>query len=523
MRARTPAARALEFFRRFLTHVQGPLAGQPLVLARWQRDRIIRPLFDTLQPGGRRRFRTCFVTCPRKQGKSTLASALGLFLLYCDGEPGAEIVSAASDRAQAAIVFDAARRMVEASSALRDMTLVYRRELFVPSTGSRFRVVSSDAPRQHGLNLSGAIIDELHAHKDRRLFDALTTATGARPQPLTFIISTATDDPHSIMAEMYDYATKVRDGVVPDDSFLPIVFSAGPEDDPWSEDTWYLCNPALNDFRDLAEFRIAAQQAREIPGRQASFRTLYLNQMFAGGESRWLALASWDACTGSAEAQGGDFEQGGAISVSPRRAFIGLDLSTTIDLSALIIVLPTEDGYEIKAEFWCPADHIAERSRRDRVPYEVWVKQGHLTATPGNTVDYTVIESRLHALMTAYDVVEIAVDPWNARDLVTRLQRDGLPAVEVPQTMSNLTSASKALETLVLSRKLQHDGHPVLRWNVSNAVADVDGNGNLKPSKKRSVERIDGVSALVTALARALVDPATTSVYDTRPPIFVDL
>jgi phage terminase large subunit-like protein len=212
---------------------------------------------------------------------------------------------------------------------------------------------------------------------------------------------------------------------------------------------------------------------------------------------------------------------GAAISLSPRRAFLGLDLSTTTDLSALVCLLPEGDGYQVKAEFWCPADHIAERSRRDRVPYALWVDQGYLHATPGNVIDYSAIEARLHQVMAEYEVVEIGVDPWNARQLVAKLQGDGLPAVEVPQTMANLTSASKALETLILSGKLHHDGHPILRWNVSNAVADVDGNGNTKASKKRSVERIDGVSALCTALARALV--VTGSVYESRDPVLVEL
>ena len=187
-----------------------------------------------------------------------------------------------------------------------------------------------------------------------------------------------------------------------------------------------------------------------------------------------------------------------------------------------MILLPTDDGYDVRAEFWCPADFIAERSRADRVPYELWVKQGYLTATQGNVVDYSAIEARIHALMAELDVVELAVDPWNARGLVAKLQQDGVPAVEVAQTMANLTSASKELEKLVLSRRLHHDGHPVLRWNISNAVADVDGNGNVKPSKKRSHERIDGVSALVTALARALVH-AGPSVYETRAPMLVDI
>jgi phage terminase large subunit-like protein len=248
-----------------------------------------------------------------------------------------------------------------------------------------------------------------------------------------------------------------------------------------------------------------------------------LNQWFTAVEARWLSLEAWDACQPGLRAPQSDSDEGGRyVGIPPKRAFLGLDLSTTTDLTALVILLPDgQNGYDVKAEFWCPADHLAERSRRDRVPYQLWSEQGYLHATPGNVVDYSAIEVRLHVLMREYEVVEVGVDPWNARGLVAKLQADGIPAVEVAQTMANLTSASKALETLVLSGKLRHDGQPILRWCVSNAVVDTDGNGNLKPSKKRSAERIDGVSALVTALARALV--VTGSVYEGRAPILVDL
>jgi phage terminase large subunit-like protein len=525
LRARTPSARFAEFCRRFLVHGQGPLAGQALALARWQRDRIIRPLFDTRSQDGRRVYRTCYVTVPRKNGKSTLASAIALYLLYADREPGAEIVAAASDRAQASIVFDAARRMVEAAPALADMTLIYRRELVVPSTGSRFRVISSDAPRQHGLNLSAAIIDELHAHQSRELFDALTTATGARPQPVTFIITTAGADPHHIAAEVHDYAVKVRDGVIPDPTFLPVIYAAPADADPWDERVWFACNPALDDFRSLEEFRTAARQAKEVPGREAAFRRLYLNQWGAAIEQRWLSLPAWDACASAAAPPGATIAGGAATLIPPRaRAFVGLDLSTTTDLTALALVAPDgAGGYAVAVDFFCPADTIADRERRDRVPYATWASQGHLQPTPGNVVDYSHVEARVRELVQSYDVVEIACDPWNARDLLVRLQRDvPCPVVEVPQTMIHLTGASKALEKLILSQRLRHDGNPVLRWCVSNAVADVDGNGNVKPSKKRSRERIDGVSALVTALSRALLDPGA-SVYESRGPLVVDL
>ncbi len=528
LRAKTPAGRVLEFFRHHLVHVKGELAGQPLVLAPWQRTQIITPLFNSRRPDGLRQYRTCYATMPRKQGKSMLASATALYLLYADGEPGAEIVSAAADREQAAVTFDTARAMVEASPTLRALTKVYRRELVVPATGSRYKVISSEAYSKHGLNLSACVIDELHAWPSRDLYDVLTTSMGARRQPLTFIITTAGTDEHSIAAEVQRYAEQVRDRVIEDPTFLGIIYAAPADADPWDEAVWRVCNPALGDFRNLDEMRQAARHAKEVPGREPAFRQLYLNQWGTAAASRWLSLEAWDACAQPVNRVDGNSgparaELSADVARNSRRAFLGLDLSTTTDLTALAILLPDEDGtYELWVEFWAPQDNLDLRERRDRVPYRLWAQQGHLTATPGNIVDETAVEARIHALMAELDVAEVGVDPWNAKKLVARLQQDGVPAFEVPQTMANLTSASKALEMLILSRRLRHDGNPVMRWCVSNAVADVDGNGNLKPSKKRSHERIDGVSALVTALARAVVHQGP-SIYDTQPPMLVDL
>jgi phage terminase large subunit-like protein len=490
-------------------------------VAPWQRRELITPIFGTFGKDGRRQYRTAFVSLPRRNGKSSIAAGIALYLLVADDEPGSYVVSAAANREQARVVFDVAAKMVEASPALSAMCQVYRGEIVIPSTGSRYKVLSRDSKPQHGMDLHGVIVDELHAHRDADLYRVLTSSTGSRRQPLTFVITTASSDVHSIAAEVYTYSEQVRTGVLTDPSWFSVVYAAPPDADPWSEATWRACNPALRSgFRSLDELRTAARQAQAVPAREATFRTLYLNQWFTAVESRWLDLGAWDRLSASRTQS---FEAA-AMSVSPsRRVFLGLDLSTTTDLTALVLLLPRDDGdgYDVRAEFWVPADSIAQRSHQDRVPYVLWSEQGHLHATPGNTVDYSAIEKRLHELMAEYEVVELAVDPWNARGFIAQLQADGVPAVPVEQTVRNLSSAAKELERLVLAGQLHHDGHPIARWCVSNAVADVDGNGNLKPSKKRSTERIDFVSALVTALARALV--VTGSVYEGRDPVLVDL
>jgi phage terminase large subunit-like protein len=517
LRSKTPSARVVEFCRRFLTHVKGSRAGTPLMLARWQVDGIIRPLFDTRLPDGRRQYRTCYVTMPRKQGKSTLGAAAALYLLYADGERGGEIVSAAADTDQAAIVFDVAASMVQASPALRDLTQIYRRELVVPSTGSRYRVISAEAGTKHGMNLSAAVCDELHVWTSRELYDVLTTSTGAREQPLLVILTTAGDDEHGICAEVHRHAERVRDGIIADPTLLPIIYAAPEDADPWDEDVWRACNPALGTFRSLDEMSAAARHAKEVPGREASFRRFYLNQWGTASEARWLPMDRWDACATPVD----------RAALRGRRCIVGVDLSTTTDLSALVALFPdAAGGYDVLADFFVPHDYLAVRARTDRVPYPLWVQQGHLTATPGNVIDYAVIERRLHDLVEVdgFDVVAVAVDPWNAKGLIAKLQGDGVPAVEVGQTMANLSGAAKELERLVLARQLRHGGHPVLRWCASNVVVDTDANGNIRPSKRRSGERmrIDGISALVTGLARASVAVDTTSsVYDERDMRFV--
>ena len=501
---KTPSERFREFCVRFLRHQQGPLAGKPVILADWQMA-IVSQLLDTVNDKGLRKYREAFITLARRNGKTVLCACLALFELYY-GEEGGEIIGAAGDRAQAMLAYTTARKMVEACPELAQVTQIYIRQLVVPCRmNSTYRVVSSDAPRQHGINVSFALIDELHAHKNRQLYDALRTGTGSRAQPIIMVVSTATDDPHSVMAEMYRYACQVRDGVIADETFLPVIHSAPLEADPFNEATWALANPALGTFRDLDEFRIYARQAKEIPGRMASFRALYLNQMFSGADKRWLALDQWDACQVDTQEDW-----------TGQRVFVGLDLSATTDLTAMVLLKPDgEGGYDVRAEYWAPEDTIKLRTARDHVPYQVWHEMGRLRVTPGNSVDYSFVEARLREVCAEMDVAEIAFDPWNARGMTSKLLGEGFPIVEVQQSYLNLTDAAKTLERMILSRALRHDGHPILRWNVSNTVANLDAQGNIMPSKKRSYERIDGVSALVTALARALVDTGA-SVYESR-------
>lgn len=254
-----------------------------------------------------------------------------------------------------------------------------------------------------------------------------------------------------------------------DPSVLAAIYEAPEAPDPWSEPTWRACNPALADFRSFMEFKTAARHAQEVPGREGAFRRLYLNQWITQQDHPWIALEAWDRCQTARPAD-----------LAGRRAFVGVDLASVGDLTAIVVLLADDDGgFTVAPQFFCPAATVAERSRKDRAPYDLWVKQGVLTATEGAVLDVGVIRARLFALMTEYQVVEIAADPWNLRDRIAEWQRDGLPIVPVEQTMTSLTTAAKAFEALVLSGRLRHDGNPVLRWCVSNCCIDTDSNGNI--------------------------------------------
>jgi phage terminase large subunit-like protein len=484
-----------------LTHAKGVFGGKPFNLRPWQL-RILKQLFKKRRDGSRQ-YRTCLLMLPRKNGKTELAAAIALYGLLADGEMGAEVYSAASDKDQAGLVFGVAAQMVRNSVDLLtrcDLVDSMKRIVHRPS-GSFYRAISAEAYSKHGFNASMVIYDELHAAPSRDLYDVLSTSMGARRQPLLLVISTAGYDRHSILWELYSHAKKVQENPALDPTFLPILYEA-PADAEWThERVWKKANPALGDFRSLEEMRIACARAKEIPAQENTFRRLYLNQ-WTEQASRWIRVAAWDACRVESQPLDG------------RRAFLGLDLSSTKDLTALVGVFPTDDGFDVRTQVFMPDLNILERVTRDRVPYDQWQREGWLIVTPGNVIDYERVRQEILAWARRYDVREIAYDPWNATDLMQRLQdQDGLTCVPMRQGFAALSAPTKALETAVLSKRLRHDGHPVLRWNLSNVAVETDALGNLKLSKKVSTERIDAAVALVMALDRMERDHTATPSY----------
>lgn len=495
------------FFESMLHHSKGEWAGKPFKLMEWQRDEIIRPLFGWKRADGTRKYRRAYIELPRKNGKSTLASGLALYLLMADGEMGAEVYSAAADKDQAAIVFDEAKAMVESSPALMKRAEVYKRSLTVPSTRSFYRVLSADAFTKHGLNAHAIIFDELHAQPNRDLFDVLNTSTGARRQPLMVMITTAGFDRDSVCWEQHEYARQILSGVIEDDSYFAYVAAADAADDWTDPAVWRRSNPGMGvtvkgDY--LAE---EAKRAAQIPAYQNTFRRLHLNQ-WTQQETRWLSLEAWDKGSGPI-----DWNLFGGA-----ECYGGLDLASTSDMAAFVLDFPSDDGrHAWKAHFWAPEDKLIERARRDRVPYDAWSRDGYLTVTPGNVTDYDWIIRDIEGLSEIYNIREIAFDRWGAFQVSQKLEGLGLTMVGFGQGYVSMASPMKELLRLALDGQIRHGGNPIMRWMADNMVIEQDAAGNVKPSKKKSREKIDGMVAGVMALDRAIrheVKP--TSIYEAR-------
>lgn len=487
----TAAARAVRLVNQ-LTHTKGPFAQQPFNLRPWQ-TKIVHQLFKT-RKDGLRQYRTCLLMLPRKNGKSELAAALAIYFLLFDGEIGGEVYCAAADKDQAALVFNVAAQMLRNDPELEAQVEIIdsQKRIVHRKSGSFLRAISAEAYSKHGFNASVVIYDELHAAPNRELWDVLSTSQGARLQPLMIAITTAGYDRHSILWELYSHAKKVAETPALDPTFLPILFEL-PIDADWTDlKALKKCNPALGDFRSLEELTIALERAKQIPAQENTFRRLYGNQ-WTEQASRWISMAAWDACVAPVE----------RASLRGRRCYVGMDLSSTKDLTALVAVFPDGDGFDVLAQFFVPKENMRERATRDRVPYDQWERDEFLIGTPGNVVDYERVRVELQAWAAEFDLREIAFDPWNATDLVTRLQeQDGFTCVPMRQGFASLSAPTKSLEKAVLSKTLRHDGHPVLRWNISNISVETDATGNLKLSKKVSTERIDGGAALVMAVDR---------------------
>lgn len=507
------AAERVKRFCNLCKQSKGEWAGKPLVLMPWQWEEFVAPLFGWKRADGTRRYRMFYVEIPKKSGKSTLMAPIELYLLMGDGEPAAEVYTAAADRDQAGIIHDEAEKMVRASPALarRLICTTSRKWIAHPASGSKLVALSADAPTKEGLNASAVIFDELHAQRDAVLWDTLRYAGASRRQPIMGSITTAGWNRKSICWEQREIARRVIGGDYPDWSFLAVMYGADLEDDWASPVTWRKANPSLGVTIQEAELSSMCDEAKESPRKENEFKRYRLN-IWTEQAVRWLPMDKWDACAGVLDAK----------SLLGQPCWAGLDLSSTNDITSLKLVFkPTSptDQYKVLCYFWVPAESIERRSRRDRVPYNVWRKMGLIEETEGNVVDYGAIRAKINELGHLYSIQEIAFDPYNATATAQQLgEEDGFNVVEFRQGFVSMNEPTKALERLVISGGLNHGGNPVLRWMAGNVSVKTDPAGNLKPDKEHSTEKIDGIVSLIMALGRAGVAPAPAkaSVYETR-------
>lgn len=499
-------------FIQALCHTKGSWAGKPFELIDWQ-EQIIRDIFGILKPNGYRQFNTAYVEIPKKMGKSELAAAIALLLTCGDNEERAEVYGCAADRQQASIVFEVAADMVRMCPALNKRVKILastKRLIYLP-TNSFYQVLSAEAYSKHGFNIHGVVFDELHTQPNRKLFDVMTKGSGdARMQPLYFLITTAGDNVNSICYEVHQKAKDLLAGRKHDATFYPVIYGAE-EDDDWTDPkVWKKVNPSLGITVSIDKIKAACESAKQNPAEENSFRQLRLNQ-WVKQSVRWMPMEKWDKC---------------AFKVNPEKlkgrvCYGGLDLSSTTDITAFVLVFPPvdeDDKFHILPYFWIPEENLDLRVRRDHVNYDLWQKQSFLKTTEGNVVHYGFIESFIEELGTQYNIKEIAFDRWGAVQMTQNLEGLGFTVVPFGQGFKDMSPPTKELMKLTLEEKIAHGGHPVLRWMMDNIFIRTDPAGNIKPDKEKSTERIDGAVALIMALDRALRCGAVNngSVYDER-------
>lgn len=500
-----------------LCHTKGTWAGKPFELIDWQ-EQIIRDLFGVLKPNGYRQFNTAYIEIPKKQGKSELAAAVALLLLCGDGEERAEVYGCAADRNQAKIVFDVAVDMVRFCPALskRVKILESQKKITYLPTNSSYQVLSADVANKHGFNTHGVIFDELHTQPNRKLFDVMLQGSGdARMQPLYFLITTAGNDTNSICYEVHQKAIDIAEGRKVDPTFYSVIYGAAENEDWTDPEVWKKANPSLGITVGIDKVKAACESAQQNPGEENAFRQLRLNQ-WVKQSVRWMPMEKWDACAFPVSED--DLEG--------RICYGGLDLSSTTDITAFVLVFPPldeEDKYYVLPYFWIPEETLDLRVRRDHVPYDLWERQGVLMTTEGNVVHYGYIERFIENLGERFNIREIAFDRWGAVQMVQNLEGMGFTVVPFGQGFKDMSPPTKELMKLVLEEKIAHGGHPVLRWMMDNIYIRTDPAGNIKADKEKSTEKIDGAIATIMGLDRAIRcgNDTGASVYDSRGLLFI--
>lgn len=505
------ADRAVKFIEN-LCHTKGKWAGKRFWLLPWQ-EQLIRDIFGIVKPDGNRQFRTAFVEICKKVGKSELAAAIALYLLYADNEPSAEVYGAAADRQQASIVFDVARQMVEMSPALMKRSKLMSATKRIVNYGNAgfYQVLSAEVGSKHGFSISGLVFDEIHTQPNRQLYDVLTKySSDARQNPLHFIITTAGNDRHSIAFELHTKAIDILEGRRVDPTFYPVVYGLKDDEDWEDEANWYKVNPSLGYTVDIERLRDAYREAKQNPADEITFKWLRMN-MWVSSTTSWIPDAIFMKGNEPIDMR----------LLEGRDCYAGLDLSSTGDITALVLIFPprnSDEKYILMPYFWVPEETIPQRVKANSVPYDVWEKRGHLMATEGNVIHYDFIEKFICDLAEKYHIIEIAVDRWNATHMIQNLEDAGFTMVPFGQGFASMSTPTKEFYRLLMEGQIVHAGHPVLRWMAGNVVIETDAAENIKVTKAKSKEKIDGIVASIMALDRCLRNQGEPqgSVYDER-------
>lgn len=485
------ADRAVNFIEQFCTHVKGELAGKAFILEQWQKDDIVRPLFGwKSKDTDYRKYRTCYVEIPRKNGKSNLAAALALYLLFADGEPGAEIISAAGDRGQANIVYNIAQEMIKNNKHLRSKAKVLRNTIEYKS--SWYKSISAEAYTKHGLNCHGIIFDELHTQPNRDLWDVLTTSVGARRQPLIISLTTAGHDRASICYEMHEYSEGLLNGSIEDDSFLPVLYKADPDMDWTDPETWKKANPGYGSICNEAYFMDAVKKAKANPSMINSFLRLHLN-IWTSAETAWIPDDTY---------MKGDkpipFDR-----LPSLPAYGGLDLASTQDLTAFALIFRDDENdcfYLICHQF---VNSVKAHNKKlaAGVDYLNYEREGDLTITPGNVTDYRIVKQYIMDQCAKYDVREIGYDPKFSTYIVAELTEEEINMQPMAQNITSMNGPTKEMEMEIMKGNVIHGGNKCLRWQFGCAIIYTDNNENKRVIKEQKEnKKVDGVIASIIAL-----------------------
>ncbi len=507
------AQRALDFFSELLKHVEGECAGKPFALEPWQKSYIAN-LFGWMRKDSQgrivRRYRETFLYIARKNGKTPLAAGICLYCLFCDGEAGAQVYSAAADKDQASLLYRHAKGMVEQEPELDKRAQIYKALKSIvrrDDPASCYRVLSADANTKHGGNSHLVLIDELHAQPNRDLVDVLQTsmASQGRKQPLLVHITTADFMRPSICNEKYEYACKVRDRIIEDPSFLPVIYEVKPGEDWTDPKVWARANPNLGVSVSLDYLERECKRAKETPSYENTFRRLHLNQR-TQNDVKAIDPEKWKACGHGADAI--EWRQRQLEQLVRHPCAAGLDLGSVSDLTALVLIFDLGELLAWLPFFWVPEETVRIRSKRDRVPYDQWVRQGFILTTPGEVTDYDKVRLDVNELQGKYPFADLAVDRlFQGAQLCNQLMQDGINVVAFGQGFMSMAAPVKDLFERIAACTIDHGNNPVLTWMASNAATEEDAAGNQKLSKKKSTEKIDGLVAGVMATGRFLVAP----------------